>query len=67
MRNPEHQYRLALIVNPAHHAVRSDPVPPKSCLVSCQRFAGIPWVIVSRDAPVEELHDSLLSGPVQLL
>jgi hypothetical protein len=66
MRNPQHQYRPVLIVNPAHNAVSPDSVPPESHLVSRQGFAKTSWVLVSGDALLEKSHDPSLGGPIQL-
>jgi hypothetical protein len=67
VRDPQHQYRHVLIVDPAHDAALSNSVPPESHLVSRQGFAGISWVRVSSDALLEKSHDPPMGGPIQLL
>ncbi len=66
MGNPYYQHDETRIVNPAHDAVSSDPVPPESHFVSRQWFAKISRVVVSRNALFEKSHHAPLGGPVQL-
>jgi hypothetical protein len=65
--DPEDQNQQDFVLDSAHNAVLSDPVPPEPYLISCEGFSQVARIMVASNAFLQKPDNALLRWPRQLL